>query len=51
MAVGVGHELVGLWGGGVEGDGMVNVVRNRKWGLLLVAIDTAEGGIYKVLYG
>lgn len=50
LAVGMGHQFVALLGGGIEGDGIVNLVVGAVGHLLVAAIDTGGGGIDEVLY-
>ena len=49
MAVGVGHQLVGLLGRGVEADRMIDVVVLGKRHALIAAVDAGTAGIDKVL--
>ena len=49
LGIGVGHELVGLLGGGIEGDGIVYLVVGGIGDLLVGAIDGGAGGIDEML--
>ena len=49
LAVAVGHELVALLGGGIQGDGVVHAVVGAKGHLLVAAIHATAAGINQVL--
>ena len=49
MAVGVGHELVGFFGGGIEAHGMVDIVMDGKRHAGVGAIDRTGGRIDEML--
>ena len=49
MAVGMGHQLVGLFGGRVQAQGMVDRVVDRKGQFFVRAIHRARGGVDEVL--
>ena len=49
LAVAVGEELVGLLGGGVEGDGVVHLVVHGEGHLFVPAVDGGAGGVDQVL--
>src|SRR5690606_36141907 len=51
VTVGVGHQLVGLLGGGVEGQRVVDVVVHRIGHLLVGAVHRAGRGVQQVLHG
>jgi len=51
MAVGVRHQLIGLFGGGVEADRMVAGLAFAKGQAAVAAIDTAARGIDQMLDG
>ena len=48
LAVGVCHQFVALFGSGIEGHGIVNLVISGIWHFLVGAIDAATAGIYQV---
>ena len=50
MGIGVGHQLVGFFCGGVEGDGVGHVVVRGERGFLLVAVDGGGGGVEEMPY-
>ena len=51
LAVAVGHELVALLGGGIQGDGVVHAVVGAEGHFLVAAIHGAGAGIHQVLHG
>ncbi len=51
LAVAVGHQLVALLGGGIEGDGIVHPVVRAEGNLLVAAIDAGGTGIDQMLDG
>ena len=51
LAVGVGQELVALLGGGVEADGVVDLVVGGEGNLGVAAVDAAGAGVDQVLDG
>jgi hypothetical protein len=48
VAVGVGHQLVALLGGGVERHGVVHIVAGREGHLLIQSVDAARAGVHQV---
>ena len=50
LAVGVCHELVALFGGGIEAHGVVHLVVGAVGHLLVAAIDAGGGGIDQVFH-
>lgn len=50
LAVGMGHQFVALLSGGIEGDGIVDLVVGAVGHLLVAAIDAGGGGIDEMLY-
>ena len=48
LAVGMCHQFVALFGSGIEGHGIVNLVIGGIWHFLVGAIDAATAGIYQV---
>ena len=51
FAVAVGHELVALLGGGIQGDGVVHAVVGAEGHLLVAAIHATAAGINQMLHG
>ena len=51
LAIGVGHELVGLLGRGVEGNRPVHAVPLREGHLLVAAVNGGGAGVDQVLHG
>ena len=50
MAVGVGHQLVGLLGGGIQAHRMVHRLRLAEGQIAVAAIHRAAAGIHQVLH-
>jgi len=50
LTVAVGHELVTLLGGGVEGHGVIYAVVGREGDFFVAAVDGARRGVDKVLH-
>lgn len=48
FGVGVGEELVALFGGGVKGDGVIDFVVSAEWDFFVAAVDGATGGVDEV---
>ena len=44
------HKLICLFGGSIEGDGMVNIVMDRKGHLCVCAVNRTGRGKYKVFH-
>ena len=44
----MGHVLVGLFGGGVQRNGMIDVVSHGEWQILIAAVHTGAGGVHQV---
>lgn len=51
FGVGVGEELVGFFGGGVERDGVVDLVVGTERDFFVAAVDGAAGGVDKMFDG
>ena len=51
LGVGVGHELVALFGGGIEGDRVIHLVLGGVGDLFVGAVDAGGGGIDQVRHG
>jgi hypothetical protein len=49
LRVAVGEELVGLFRGGIEGDGVIDAVVHREGYLLVATIDGGGGGVDEML--
>ena len=47
----MGHELVALFGGGVETNGVVNAVIGAEGHFLVASVDAATAGVDQVLHG
>jgi hypothetical protein len=50
MAVGVSHQLVAFLTGGVEAEGVVNVVMNRKGHRRICPVHAGTAGVHQVLH-
>ena len=48
MAVGVGHQLIGLLAGGIEAYRMVDRLTLMKWQITVTAINRTAGGINQI---
>ena len=49
MGVGFAHQLVGLFGGGVERDGLIDAILDREGEFGVAAVDRGGGGVDHVL--
>ena len=50
LAIGMGHQLVALLGGGVEAHGIVYLVVSRVWHFLVAAVDGRGRGIDQMFH-
>ena len=51
MAVGMSHQLIGFFGGGIEAYWMINSLSFLKWKVCITAINTAARCIHKMFNG
>ena len=50
MAVGVGHQFIGFFGGGIQGNRMIHIVMDRKRHVGIGAIYRTGRGKHQVLH-